>query len=94
MKGDIKMKKIIFAIAIVLTMTFCANAQSDGFFRGGNDYSYGNRDGDGLPGVPSSSPDNGYYNYNTTDVPAPLGTGLLVMTALGAGYAMAKRRKK
>ena len=90
MKGDIKMKKILFAIAIVLTIGLTANAQSDGFFRGGNDYSYGNRDG--LPGVPDYTPNNGAYN--TTDVPAPLGTGLLIMTALGAGYAMAKRRKK
>lgn len=91
MKGDIKMKKILFAIAIVLTIGLTANAQSDGFFRGGNDYSYGNRDGDGLPRVPDYNQNNGDY---TTDQPAPLGTGLLIMTALGAGYAVAKRRKK
>ena len=30
------MKKIIFAIAIVLTIGFSASAQSDGFFRGGD----------------------------------------------------------
>ena len=91
MKGDIKMKKIIFAIAIVLTIGLTANAQSDGFFRGGNDYSYGNRDGDGLPGVPDYNQNNGYYS--TTDVPAPLGSGLLVLTVLGAGYAATRKRK-
>jgi hypothetical protein len=91
MKGDIKMKKIIFAIAIVMTIGLTANAQSgtDGFFGNYNDNGYDNRDdiSGTTPGLPT-------YLGNSTDSPAPLGTGLLVMTALGAGYAVAKRRKK
>lgn len=39
MKGDIKMKKIVFAIAIVLTFGLTANAQGrDGFFNDWGNY--------------------------------------------------------
>lgn len=87
------MKKVLFAIAIVLMMGFCASAQ-DGFFNSWDDVSNGvNRDGDdptlgniSLPGVPGSHGNGG-------NVTAPLGSGLLVLTALGAGYAVARRKE-
>ncbi len=93
MKGDIKMKKILFAIAIVLTMALSANAQRDGFFGNFNDNTYGNR----AEGDPTWSSDpfdlpTGNYEGNQ-DQPLPLGTGLLILTALGAGYAVARKKK-
>ena len=80
------MKKVLFAIAIVMTMGFCANAQTDSWFNAGSSESYSNRDGEialpapGLPGHGESG-----------DQPAPLGSGLLILTAMGAGYALRKR---
>ena len=83
------MKKILFAIAIVMMMGFTANAQSDGFFHSWDDYEE-NRISDFKPVIPAVGLINGGAYGN--DVNAPLGSGLLVLTALGAGYAMARRR--
>lgn len=79
------MKKILFTLAIVMVMV-SASAQSDGFFRGGDDN--GNRE-PGMPNVPTG--------YNVGTVPdsdaVPLGNGIAVLTALGVGYAL-KRNKR
>ena len=82
------MKKILFAIAIVMMMCFTASAQRDSFFNDWNDISNGlDRDPIDMPTLPSS---HGW----TDDVNAPLGSGLLVLTALGAGYAVARRKRE
>ena len=82
------MKKILLSIAIVLTMGFCASAQgnTDGWFTMmGNGYD--NRaEGDALE---TNMPP--YHGFQT-DPGAPLGSGLLILTALGAGYALRKRK--
>ena len=89
------MKKILLAFALVLAIGLGANAQRDGFFNSwedvGNgldkfdDFSNGlNRDGG--PGFPGSHGGGG-------DPSAPLGSGIVVLTALGAGYAVAKRKR-
>ena len=83
------MKKIIFAIAIVLTIGFTANAQNDSFVDWEADW--GNRTSGYMPGLPAGA--LGISN-NINAEPTPLGSGLLVLTALGAGYAVAKKRKK
>ena len=82
------MKKLYIAIMIVM-LGLGASAQSDGFFGSWNEG--GNRTEGGMstptldtPGTPIGSTEN-------TD--APVGSGLLVMTALGAGYAISKRKK-
>ena len=79
------MKKTLLTIAITLGLTIGATAQSDGFF---NSYSVddGSRSDESqdLPTLPQGG--------QIGDCPAPLGTGLLILTALGAGYAVAKRR--
>ena len=83
------MKKILFTIAIILTMVLGANAQTDGFFREGNSGNYGNRDGEAdLPNTPSGVPGSLQGDFD-----APLGGGLLVLTVLGAGYAFSRRKK-
>ena len=87
------MKKILFTIAIVLTMVLGASAQSDDFFKNYRDDVYGDRGGSGSDPLMPALPGGGVGAYNT-DQGAPLGSGLLVLTALGAGYAVARRRQK
>ena len=88
------MKKILFAIAIVLTISLAANAQGrDGYFSNYSNNDYINRgfddgDGTGLPTILGGS-EVGLEG----DQPAPLGSGLLVLTALGAGYAVARKKR-
>ena len=84
------MKKIILAIAIVLMVGFSANAQRDSYFNDWDDVSngldkiefdYGGMRDPGLPG-----------GHGGGDTPAPLGSGIVVLTMLGAGYAVARRK--
>ena len=92
-KKEIKMKKILFAIAIVITMGLAANAQGrDGFFAN-YDNGFGNR----APG--DMEDPNSFIHFPNQDInetgndPAPLGSGLLVLTALGAGYAVYRKKR-
>ena len=87
------MKKLSLTIVLLLTMCLGASAQYDGYFR---DSESGYRDdnsypGDGynLPLVPNSRPGE-QPNMDA----APLGSGLLILTALGAGYAIARRKSR
>ena len=81
------MKKILFAIAFVMMMVI-ANAQSDGWFRSNDNENYGGRD------LELGVADHGYgNNINGTGEPAPLGSGLIILGALGAGYAVARRKR-
>ncbi len=84
------MKKILLVFAIVMAMIIGVNAQSDGFFRGG-DYDDGSRSGTGLSSVTPMLPGGGVAHYDT-DQPgeASLGAGLLIMTALGGAYLLRK----
>ena len=87
------MRKALLTIAIVLTMVLGASAQSDGFFKNYRDDVYGDRGGSGSDPLMPALPGGGVGAYNT-DQGAPLGSGLLVLTALGAGYALRKRREE
>ncbi|MBR6490048.1 MAG: hypothetical protein IKT03_05875 [Muribaculaceae bacterium] len=83
------MKKILFTIALTITLGLTASAQKDGFFSNWDDYGNGlDRTGSDIGFV---LPSNHGYGVDTPS--APLGSGLLVLTALGAGYAVARRRK-
>ena len=75
---------LVMACVLLPTTT---NAQSDGFFRGGND-NYEDR-GSGS-GININSNPGGITN---DDFGAPLGSGLLIMVAAGAGYAAMRRRR-
>ena len=87
------MKKLVLTIAVVLGMAAAAYAYGPenrgGLFQRGagfeEDAGYGYR-GSLLPGLPN-------HNEND-DQPAPLGTGLVVLTALGAAYLVGKKRKE
>ena len=79
------MKKIIFAIAIMmLGLSASAQRGMDGFFN--YDNGLDNRGGE-LPGLPTTG------IGTTGNATAPLGSGLLVLTALGAGYALRRRKR-
>lgn len=93
MKKQQKRKKLILSVilagAMLLPMT--TNAQSggsDGYFRNGMD-SYENRDG-GLSNQTFGSESGGPQAH--TDL-VPVGNGLLIMFAAGAGYAMLKKKE-
>ena len=76
------MLSLAMALGMLLPMT--TNAQSDGFFRGGFD-NYENRDGD-------IHIDDGTGMTNE-QFGAPLGSGLLILAAAGAGYVVARRKR-
>ena len=85
------MKKFLVTIMIVLAFGFSASAQygyTDAFVKNWDDNDSRLSIGEGytfvLPGT-----HGGITDANTT----PLGSGLLILGALGAGYAVAKRRR-
>lgn len=91
------MKKILFTIAIVLTIGLTANAQGkrDGFFGTySNNDIYGNRDAGIILDNTTAQPGLPTILGSTTDATAPLGSGLLILTALGAGYALTRKRNE
>ena len=89
------MKKQLMTIAIVLGLSMTSFAQGGLFHRGAN--------ADGAPAEVSLTGDGTKGNrggepllpmHNQTDSQnAPLGSGIVLLTALGAGYVVAKRRK-
>ena len=83
------MKKILLTIALVMTLSFGAKAQfelTDAFF---NDWAESDRlAGSGFSFVLPTS-----HGFGEDTPSAPLGSGLLILTALGAGYTLKKKRK-
>ena len=85
------MKKLIITTAIILGLGLTTFANPGGLFqRGTTDEEYTGsssyfRDG-GSPMLPSHGA--------TTNQNAPLGTGIAVLTALGAAYLVGKKRKE
>ena len=82
------MKKVLLTVALVIAMGLGANAQqSDNFFKNWDDVDNGlvTRETTTMPNLVGE-------HGNPGDVGAPLGSGLLILTALGAGYALKNRR--
>jgi hypothetical protein len=90
------MKKTLLTIAIILGlgMTTFADPNGGGLFQRGltpDEEYYGlgyyniNRDG-GMPLLPNHG--------ETGNADAPLGTGIAVLTALGAAYLVGKKRRE
>lgn len=83
------MKKILLATAFVIMMVFSASAQ-----KGGTDSFFSNYDNNMRdPGDEFNAMNNTMPGHGLTTDNVPLGSGLLVLTALGAGYAVARKRK-
>ena len=82
------MKKILLAIALVITMSFSSLAQrSDNFWVDDNF----NRVDDDLPWLTTIAVGHVLTDNDANNT--PLGSGLLVLTALGGGYALTRKRK-
>ena len=82
------MKKLALTLAIVLGLGLTTFADPDGgglFGRGETNEPMGNRLG-GAPALPAHG--------QTGNQNAPLGTGIAIMTALGAAYLVGKRHKE
>ena len=82
------MKKMFFVLALVFVLGIDMAAQrKDGFF---NDFDNGpyNRieNPENVLNLPSGT------LGSTNSEPAPLGNGLVILTALGLGYAIKKRK--
>ncbi|MBQ6084426.1 MAG: hypothetical protein IJK92_08775 [Bacteroidales bacterium] len=85
-----KTKEFIMTAAIVVTLllpkTSVAQTKMDGFFSNYSDDTYSDRG--------NFSASGGFMNAsNQTFGDAPLGGGLLVMLAAGAGYALLKKKE-
>lgn len=78
------MKKYIITAMIALGFIMNANAQSDGFFNYSNTEERNTTWMGGAPNLPSS-------HGNTNDQSVPLGSGLLILTALGIVYNKTRR---
>ena len=83
------MKKTLLTIVVLMTMAFTATAQNDAFFKWNDADNDMYRDIDN--GINFALPTSHGLDYDNT---TPLGSGLLVLTALGAGYAAARRGRK
>ena len=83
------MKKLALTIAIVLGLSMTTFADGGGLFQRGNTPENSQEgtslrgDGPGLPGHGESG-----------DQPAPLGSGIVLLTALGAAYGIAKKHRE
>lgn len=86
-----KRKEFIIAAAIVMTMLLptTTNAQTkiDGFFTNSGNDGYNNRD----VSVSGDFLNASNQTFGTTE--APLGSGLLILVATGAGYALLKKKE-
>ena len=81
------MKKIILIITLFLSFNVWAqNGRNDNFFNNWDDVSNGIDKivDEELPPMPGGHGGGG-------DIPAPLGSGLFILTALGAGYAIKRK---
>lgn len=74
-----------FTVAAMLLLSTTSTAQSDGFFK---NYDNGDRGDITI----NSDNANGITNADFGES-APLGSGLLIMLAAGAGYAILKKKE-
>ena len=85
------MRNLALSIAIVLGMTLCAVAQTDGGFfgRGYTSAEANNTREGGLIDIslPTSHGSDG-------DSDAPVGSGIAVLMGLGAAYVLTKKKEK
>ena len=90
------MKKQIMTIAIVLGLSMTSFAQGGLFHRGANadgTPAEVSLTGDGTKGPGDNTPMLPIHNQNDNE-PAPLGSGIALLTARGAGYLMSKKHRE
>ena len=81
------MKNILFTIVLVFVMVFVSNAQSDWFVSNLENIDGFYRTDIDVPVFPVT-------HGLTENTNLPLGNGLLILGALGAGYAINKKKKE
>ena len=83
------MKALVLSLVLTMLCALSVSAQqrSENFFRVGDEYG-GTRDG-----ITYWTAANGINNNGIGQSESPIGSGLLILTAAGAGYAVMKRRK-
>lgn len=87
MKKLSRLKALLLSLMMVVCFVLPSSAQkSDGFFKA-NDDIYNDRSSVTI----SSGSSGGLQTDDLSEV--PVGCGLLILTAAGAGYALTKRRK-
>lgn len=88
---DNEMKKILFIIAMVFAIGLTVNAQGRDGFLNGRDDGYEDRSFDDgrFPAVLGGT----LGGLQGDQEAAPLGNGLLIITALGTVYAVTRKRK-
>ncbi len=95
MKNTTKLRALALSLAMALGMMFPVKAftQSDDFFRSNEfaNYDINGTSRDNFNLWLGINWGNTITNQNFGE--APVGTGLLILTALGAGYAISKRKK-
>jgi len=89
MKKQTNRKAIVLSLAMAALLSVSATAQSrqGGLFGSKSNVEQSsmlNRDGENMQGV----------NLGNSLYGAPVGSGLLVLTAIGAGYAALKKKKE
>ena len=82
------MKRILLTLVVLMTLAFSATAQSDVFFKWNDADNETYRDIDN--GINFALPSGHGFNYDNNAT--PLGSGLLILTALGTGYIVARRK--
>ena len=83
------MKRILLTLVVLMTLAFSATAQSDVFFKWNDADNETYRDIDN--GINFALPSGHGFNYDNNAT--PLGSGLIIFGALGAGYAAARRKR-
>ena len=93
------MKKLMMTTAIVLGLAMTSFAQGGSMFHRENsgdngnavyqDRSYFSKDGNGSPLTPGLPIHGG-----NSDADAPLGSGIAMLTVLGAAYLVGKKRRE
>ena len=86
------MKKTIITFAIVLGMSLVSFGQNSQ--RGGGLFQKGDMPHDRTAGVEVPMLPNSYGNGQDQEANTPLCGGVLVLTALGAAYAISRKRRE
>ena len=84
MKKTTTLKALVLSMIMTLGFVMPMAAQTDGFFKN-NENLYENRDGE--------TPVSGGITNQQFGQTVPVGSGLLILAAAGAGYAVARRRR-
>lgn len=79
------MKKILFVITICIMLGFNGLAQADGFF---SDWYCVDCANDNLPNFPNAHGDSDGGDST------PIGSGTLILTTIGIGYVLVKRKSE